>query len=720
MISEAKLAANRANALLSKGPTSPEGRARSAQNALKHGMRSARLARFAETSYSFEVKQRKWMSIADPQNDIEEFIISQAAVSASKVQRVQLAEAEHAEHLVENADAIELGEIHDIGCCLFFDPCGPTALYGKQGNNWRKKRTSWRGEAIDPLDPKKLVDLLYSSAAGCRWMRERWEELAAHLEKAKGFWSSADKLRAIRLLGRQPIDAQDDVRVAAIFLASHAVRRTGKPFNDLFSDMGSETHAQFVKDVTDRLADEIDVSDVTKARQILFDLVAENVALIDEALERHERDAQKKGERSSDRLGFDESPRSMRIQQHEARCISGFRRGLELYQKWRKHHKGGERRAAGGGGSDEYERRLRPPDYGRATRAEGVPQGGGRSSEGVAARVVPWDGRVLADRDDDGLGGSGDLGADVGETGAGEWEAAAGAVTQCTGADSTGHAVAAQVDCSDHETGRGAGGSSGDAALEIDVETGAPEWAIATGAVIPCVAANGTRSVPATGMADGLAHAAVAEAVSSSDAANGTRSVPATKSADGSAQVAVAETVSSGEAADGTVHAGAAEAMGSGDAANGTRSVPATGTADSTVHADGAQIGCSDDEACGGAVGSSEVGGLENNDGKVTNEPNFEKEVPHTQNQEIVGVAAVSGGAAGLDKLQTNPRPVVQKTWQEERQEQWVRWRREYERRKLAKCERASPEAGVAEPSKGKIADAEGMEAGVQPLPRSP
>ncbi len=178
---------------------------------------------------------------------------------------MQLADAENAESLVENADEIELGEIHDIGCCLFFDPCGPTALYGKQSNNWRKKRTSWKGEAIDPYDPKKLVDVLYSSAAGCRWLREQWEELGAHLKKAKGFWRSADKLKAIRMLGRQPIDAPDDVHsVAAIFLASYAIRRKGDPFDDLLSDMGSETLAQFVKDVTDRSAADIDVSEATK------------------------------------------------------------------------------------------------------------------------------------------------------------------------------------------------------------------------------------------------------------------------------------------------------------------------------------------------------------------------------------------------------------------------------------------------------------------------
>ncbi len=376
MISESKLAANRANALLSRGPTTPEGRARSSQNALKHGMRSARLARFAETSYSFEETRRKWMGIAQPRNDIEEFIISQTAAMACKVQRVQLADAEHAESLVEKADEIELGEIHDIGCCLFFDPCGPTALYGKQSNNWRKKRTSWKGEAIDPYDPKKLVDVLYSSAAGCRWLREQWEELGAHLKKAKGFWRSADKLKAIRMLGRQPIDAPDDVRVAAIFLASYAIRRKGDPFDDLLSDMGSETLAQFVKDVTDRSAADIDVSEATKARQILLDLVAENVAMIDEALEEHQASATKKGEKSADRLGFDESPRSKGIQQYEARCVSGFFRGLEVYRKWQKHQ-GGRRNAEREPTRDPEP--SRPPDYGRATRAESERKGGGQA-----------------------------------------------------------------------------------------------------------------------------------------------------------------------------------------------------------------------------------------------------------------------------------------------------------------------------------------------------
>ena len=342
------------------------------------------------------------MRLADAQNDIEEFIISQTAAMASKIEQVALAEAENAASLVENADAIELGEIRDIGECLFFDPCGPTAVYGGHVvNNWKKKRTSWRGEAIDPYNPKKLVEMLCSCGAGCAWMRAQWEELGAHLKKARGFWRSADKLRSIRLLARQPVDLADDVRVATIFLASHAIRRVGKPFDELLSDMSSEAHARLVKDVTDRWADEIDVSDATKARQLLVDLVEENIALIDKMLGGHEATATKKGEKSADRLGVDESPRSLHIEKRKSQYISTFVRGIEVYRKWRKQMDG--KRAEGGGRRGEESRslmeRLDPPDFARAAPADfgaSIPDSG-LFAPGVEVGPEGWinaDGRI--------------------------------------------------------------------------------------------------------------------------------------------------------------------------------------------------------------------------------------------------------------------------------------------------------------------------------------
>ena len=126
--------------------------------------------RFAETSYAFEEKQRKWVSIADPQNDIEEFIISQAAAMASKVGRVQLADAENAESQVENAEAIELGEIHDIGCCLFFDPCGPTAATESRAITGGKSEHPGEGKRLTRMIPRSLwmfCTRALPDAAGC-------------------------------------------------------------------------------------------------------------------------------------------------------------------------------------------------------------------------------------------------------------------------------------------------------------------------------------------------------------------------------------------------------------------------------------------------------------------------------------------------------------------------------------------------------------------------
>ena len=53
MLTAAKLAANRANALKSTGPRTPEGKARAAQNARRHGLRGVFMA---DEGYTREVK----------------------------------------------------------------------------------------------------------------------------------------------------------------------------------------------------------------------------------------------------------------------------------------------------------------------------------------------------------------------------------------------------------------------------------------------------------------------------------------------------------------------------------------------------------------------------------------------------------------------------------------------------------------------------------------
>ena len=56
------------------------------------------------------------------------------------------------------------------------------------------------------------------------------------LDTGRGHWVPSDKFKAIRLISKQPIDAVDCKTVAQIFTASHALYKTGEPFDNLISD----------------------------------------------------------------------------------------------------------------------------------------------------------------------------------------------------------------------------------------------------------------------------------------------------------------------------------------------------------------------------------------------------------------------------------------------------------------------------------------------------
>jgi hypothetical protein len=76
-----------------------------------------------------------------------------------------------------------------------------------------------------------------------RW----WSDLRSILEEGLD-WQSADKLKAIRLLGRHPIESVDDRNVLMVFVErSHACRRRRARKPDLCKSARAEcderTHA---------------------------------------------------------------------------------------------------------------------------------------------------------------------------------------------------------------------------------------------------------------------------------------------------------------------------------------------------------------------------------------------------------------------------------------------------------------------------------------------
>jgi len=91
MTSQSQIAANRRNSLKSTGPNTPEGLAKSSMNALKHGMRAKKQALLRGDSIEFENRLQKWMAIADPDDDMGEFLVHQNVFMSFELARVRRA-----------------------------------------------------------------------------------------------------------------------------------------------------------------------------------------------------------------------------------------------------------------------------------------------------------------------------------------------------------------------------------------------------------------------------------------------------------------------------------------------------------------------------------------------------------------------------------------------------------------------------------------------------
>ena len=206
MATAAQLAANFANSQRSTGPRSAKGRARSAMNAVKHGMCSKRIKMLREDSIAFENRHIKWIAQANVQDDREEFLTYLNVSQALDCDRILRANEQWIEDLVEESEAKEAEEVYKLGKRLFFDRRGHIELYGIIRCFDGNKTTSPNDQPIEADDPAKLVEELEKSAEGCRWLREEWLELREPLEQGR-YWLGYHRIKAVRLLGRQPINA---------------------------------------------------------------------------------------------------------------------------------------------------------------------------------------------------------------------------------------------------------------------------------------------------------------------------------------------------------------------------------------------------------------------------------------------------------------------------------------------------------------------------------
>ena len=89
MMSEAKLAANRQNALKSTGPKTAEGKVRSSANALSHGLTAKHFVAQGESVDEFEALSQNVLLAYPPKNELEKHKVERLIELLWKLQRAR-------------------------------------------------------------------------------------------------------------------------------------------------------------------------------------------------------------------------------------------------------------------------------------------------------------------------------------------------------------------------------------------------------------------------------------------------------------------------------------------------------------------------------------------------------------------------------------------------------------------------------------------------------
>jgi hypothetical protein len=309
-------------------------------NAIKHGLTAKTLVLEGEDPEQLQQRISAFKADLKPQSETEDYLVELAAIASWELQRCHRVIAaklnERVRYSLLDREEAEADEVEDNARRLFWDPRGPIALYP----HWRGLRVTPRISAPDsvddPLSPARLVNRLEHLAAGCRWLLDRWTDLRNLLEAGLK-WQAPDRLKAIRMLGRQPMDLLADERVLMIYLACDAMDPTGPTSLD---DMRTETNDLELERIKERVkgrgADWKKPADAEAGKAALLALIDRAVSRLEVKLSVHrERQAFEKA-MQMDLLAFDDSADGELLRRYQLAKDREFHRALNALFKLRK------------------------------------------------------------------------------------------------------------------------------------------------------------------------------------------------------------------------------------------------------------------------------------------------------------------------------------------------------------------------------------------------
>ncbi len=141
---------------------------------------------------------------------------------------------------------------------------------------------------------------------------------------------SSDKLKAVRLLGKQPFDAIDDRDVAMVFLASFELKKDKAAwFWEIAMEMSDRDIKRFRNSAAVRELDSVKPEDAAKAREALLDIIERATERLKPKAEAHRERARVKAALAADCLAFDDSRESEYLRRFELASGRGVSRSLD-------------------------------------------------------------------------------------------------------------------------------------------------------------------------------------------------------------------------------------------------------------------------------------------------------------------------------------------------------------------------------------------------------
>lgn len=288
MSTEARRLASQANGRLSKGPKTKEGKERSRQNALKHGL-TARVVVPPDDREALEERIAIWTHAANPADEIEDYLLERAAWASVRLDRC--ARKEMAAVRKRRLKAIKtLEHDHDRGL----------------------RMATQRLEHL----PASAVAELKASAEGCRRLLDLWRPLCESLE-TRGFFSDDEESTVLRLFG---INIQKPIEPESIAAQLRSAMSQARQAPHTSNPARAERLQQMAN----------------AARFKLVQMLVTEIQSISQRIEPLEQEHQRLRAEAEELALFDDSPAAQLQRRYETACTSELYRALGELSKRQK------------------------------------------------------------------------------------------------------------------------------------------------------------------------------------------------------------------------------------------------------------------------------------------------------------------------------------------------------------------------------------------------